>query len=87
MKYEKGGAEPGPAPPCGETLPKKLHLVPRAARAAGSSQKRNLSQLGLGQFDDGGEVGLFADGEISQHLAVDFHTGKLQTVDGNRTGR
>ena len=45
-RYEKG-VQSQALHPHGEKLPKKLHLVPRAARAAGCSEKETYASLDL----------------------------------------
>ena len=45
-----------------------------------------LGELGLCQFDESRKIGLFAHGKISQHLAVDDHTGLLQTIHETGVG-
>ena len=39
-----------------------------------------LRQLGLGHVAQGGKRHGVVDGHLGQHLAVDLHTGQLQTV-------
>lgn len=46
-----------------------------------------LGELGLCQFDESRKIGLFAHGKISQHLAVDDHTGLLQTIHETGVGK
>ena len=69
-------------------LPKNRPLARQALRpSAASVRRRQLRQLSLGQFDDSGEVGLFTHGEVGEHLAVDFNTGKLQAIDQTGIGQ
>ena len=58
-----------------------------ASCCTGTSKRSVHSVSSLGLLDDSGKGGLFVNGEIGKHLAVDLDTGLLEASDEAAVGQ